>query len=104
MKKKPAAHRYKEKKCPMCSVLHKKRHTCCSYKCGLEYRSQTLPTEEAIRARAEGVKRWKHTDAGEAVLTNLKQYSKEEELMVVPPEDNGNYFIEDGDVWSLANL
>lgn len=104
MKKAKPAHRYKEKQCPVCGVLHKKKYACCSYKCGLEYRSQTPPTEEAIKARAEGVKRWKQTDAGEAVLTNLKQFKKDEELMVVPPEINDNYFIEDGDVWSPAGL
>lgn len=103
--KKVIVHRYKEKKCPMCGIIHKKRYICCSYACGLEYRSLTPPTEKAIKARAIGVKKWKHTDAGEALLTNLKQFQKDEELMVVPPKDIDNdYIIEDGVVWSLANL
>ena len=103
--KKRVAHRYKEKQCPVCGVLHKKKWPCCSFKCGIEFRSQTPPTEEAIKARAEGVKRWKHTDAGEAVTTNLKQFQKDEELMVVPPENiDSDYFVEDGDVWSPGSL
>jgi hypothetical protein len=104
MKKDKSAHRYKEKKCPMCGLLHRKRHQCCSLKCGIEYRSLTPPTEEAIRSRAEGVKRWKQTDAGEAVSTNLKQFQKDEELMVVPPEDiYVSMYIEDGDVWTSVD-
>jgi len=100
MKKKRAGDRYKEKQCPVCGVLHKKRWQCCSFKCGMEYRAQTLPTEEAIRARAEGVKRWKQTDKGEATNTNLKNFTQDDELVLPPTQYDNDFYIEDGDVWS----
>lgn len=104
MKKKKPAHRYKEKQCPVCGVLHKKRWQCCSLKCGIEFRSLTPPTQEAVRARAEGVRRWKFTDKGEATNTNLKQYMNDDDFALPPEQHDNDYFLEDGDIWSPANI
>lgn len=100
LKTTPKKDRYKEKRCPVCSKLHHKRWPCCSAQCGLVFRTRTPPTPEAIAARAEGVRRWKQTDVGEATNSNLVTVIGDEDLILPPVQHDGALFVEDGDVWS----
>ena len=95
--------RYKEKKCPICSKLHKKRWDCCSMECGYIRKNQTPVTEQAKRNISAGLKRFKQTPEGELTNMNLLNFKKEENVAILPPQFiDTPYFVEDGDVWSLA--
>lgn len=96
-------HRYKEKKCPMCGLLHKKRWDCCSRECGIAFRSLTPVSEETKRSISEGVKKWKMTPEGENTNVNLLGVTQEDELVIPPFQDHDmSGFVEDGDVWVSA--
>jgi len=103
MSKPQKPHRYKEKKCPICGTLHKKRWECCSVECGVERRLQTPVTEQAKQNRREGLIKWKQTPQGEATNANLVNFDNEEQAAILPPINTDSpFFVEDGDVWTLA--
>lgn len=93
-----AKDRYKEKKCPICGILHKKKRQCCSVQCGLEFRSKTPVADHIKKKISEGIKRWKQTPAGEATNSNLNVM--DEDNMILPPFESNDYYLEDGDIWS----
>lgn len=98
--KKYSPHRYKEKECPVCGVLHKKRWPCCSYECSHELKRGVKKTEEHKEAISASVKRWKSTPEGELTNMNLVTVMDEDDMILPPSNDDNGFYVEDGDVWN----
>jgi len=95
--------RYKEKKCPICGRLHKKKYPCCSLECGRIQKAETPPTEEARKNMSIAQKLRKQTPEGELTNMNLINFRNEENVTILPPQFvDSQYIVEDGDVWTLA--
>lgn len=96
---KDPAQRYKEKKCPVCGVLHKKRWPCCSYECSHELKRGNKLSEETKEKISVALKKWKNTDEGELTNMNLLKVYDEDNMVLPPIDMDHNGYIEDGDIW-----
>lgn len=108
--------RYREKTCPTCGTVHKKRGDYCSRSCGnsrvhtkehKEHLSKKAAEAHAAGAHTESVNRW----VAGGVLATLKRHNKSdtdlqdlsyEDLFVEPVVRplNDNQFVAGGDLWT----
>ena len=92
---------YKEKTCPTCQKVHKKRGPYCSRSCG---NSRTW-TADQKRVFGEKKREWLLSDNDDAEVERWRISAKETDEPVAPqvekPLDN-NQFVQDGDLWSTV--
>jgi len=94
---------YKEKNCPKCGVKHKKRGEFCSRSCG-NTRAHKEETKLAI-AQTQTIR----MNSGDAVAENQKHAlavangSLDPIAPIKPKEISRNQFVQDGDLWTMAD-
>jgi endogenous inhibitor of DNA gyrase (YacG/DUF329 family) len=90
---------YKEKTCPTCQKVHKKRGPYCSRSCG----NHREWTEDQKKVFAEKKREWLLSDNDNAEVERWQINAKEEEEPVGPMIEKpigAGQFVQDGDLWS----
>lgn len=90
---------YKEKTCPTCQKVHKKRGPYCSRSCG----NHRVWTEEQKKVFGEKKREWLLSDDDRAEVERWQINATEEQEPISPQIDvplKTGQFVEDGDLWN----
>jgi hypothetical protein len=91
---------YRQKTCPTCDKLHKKRGPYCSRSCG----NSRVHSEEhkQLLSRKQTEYMYSGTDAAEEARWRINAYDEPERPL--PPDEPRtapNQFVQDGDLWTM---
>lgn len=90
---------YKEKTCPTCNTVHKKRGPYCSRSCG----NHRVWTEEQKKVFSEKKTEYLYSDSDKAEVERWQINAKIEDEPVPPQREKPigyNQFVQDGDLWT----